>query len=416
MQGLLELLQEMGQVDMTSLMDRMKNDWSLLHTFIEAAKNDHYYFYLRELQTGQTPRVRVNGKEMLMFTSNNYLGLSNHPYVKQRAIEAILEFGTACCGSPMVNGYTTLHERLSQQIAAFKGKEEALVFSTGYQTNVGTISALVEAGDTVIIDTLNHASIIDGCRLSGATLRTFSHNNMDKLERRLKESSPTGRRLVVVDGVYSMDGDLADLPAICRLAKDYSALVMVDEAHATGVMGPRGRGVVEHYGLEGQVDIIMGTMSKSLASVGGFVAASREIINYLKHYARSFIYSAALPPPAVAAASAAIDIIETDFPALGGRLWRNTGLFKDGLNGLGYNTLNTATPIIPVYLGGDPLTTVHMARRLEEEGLFISPMLPPSVQPNKSRLRAHISAHHSPEDIEQAVAIFDTVGKELGVI
>ncbi|MBI3599681.1 MAG: pyridoxal phosphate-dependent aminotransferase family protein, partial [Nitrospinae bacterium] len=407
---------EIGEEDLPSLMQKMKSDWSLLLRFVELAKNDKYYFYLRELETGQKPRIRINGKEMLMFTSNNYLGLTNDPRVKECAIEAIREFGTGCCGSPVVNGYTTLHENLSRQIAAFKRKEDAIIFSTGYQTNVGTISALVEAGDIVFIDKLNHASIIDGCKLSGAYLRAFNHNDMEKLENLLKESAQYKRKLIVVDGVYSMDGDIANLPEICYLAKKYSAMVMVDEAHATGVMGSNGRGVVEHYSLEDEVDIIMGTMSKSLASIGGFVASSKEVINYLRHYARSFIYSAALPPPAVATASAAIKIIESEFPALGKRLWKNAMQFKNGLNRLGYNTLNTVTPIIPIFLGEDPLITVQMTRRLEEEGLFISPMLPPSVQPNKSRLRAHISAHHSSEEIQQAIDIFERVGKELKVI
>jgi 8-amino-7-oxononanoate synthase len=416
MNTFLELVDNIGEEDIILLMQQLKNDWPLLLKFIEVAKHDRMYFYLRELETGQKQRIRINGKEMLMFTSNNYLGLANDPRVKKRSIEAIMEFGTGCCGSPVVNGYTILHERLSRQIAAFKRKEDALIFSTGYQTNLGIISALVEEGDIVLIDKLNHASIIDGCKLSGADFRSFNHNDMKKLERLLKGSAHCRRRLVVVDGVYSMDGDIANLPEICYLTQKYSAMVMVDEAHATGVMGPSGRGVVEHFSMEDQVDIIMGTMSKSLASIGGFAASSKELVNYLKHYARSFIYSAALPPSAVATASAAIEIIESEFHILGKRLWENTKQFKNGLNMLGYNTLNTVTPIIPVYLDGDPLITTQMARGLEEEGLFISPMLPPSVQPNKSRLRAHISAHHSLDDIQQALDIFEKVGKELKVI
>jgi len=239
---------------------------------------------------------------------------------------------------------------------------------------------------------------------------------MAKLERLLATAERAGRRLIVVDGVYSMDGDLADLPEICRLAQKYGAMVMVDEAHATGVMGPRGRGVVEHFGLEDRVDVIMGTMSKSLASVGGFIASSREIVTYLKHHARSFVYSAALPPPAVAAASAAIEVIESEFPVLGKRLWENTGFFREGLHRLGYDTLTSVTPIIPIYLGGDPVVTVQMARMLEDEGLFMTPMIPPSVPPNKSRLRIHISAHHSREDLVEALSILERVGAQVGVI
>jgi len=412
----LALVQEIGQHDIPSLMDVFRRDWHLFHRFIEAAKKDRYYFYLRELETGQKARVKVGGVPMLMFTSNNYLGLTFHPYVQQRAREAIEEFGTGCCGSPVVNGYTSLHERLCRQLAAFKGKEEAVVFSTGYQTNLGAISALAGPGDTILIDKLDHASIIDGCRISGALYRTFNHNDMAKLERLLATAERAGRRLIVVDGVYSMDGDLADLPEICRLAQKYGAMVMVDEAHATGVMGPRGRGVVEHFGLEDRVDVIMGTMSKSLASVGGFIASSREIVTYLKHHARSFVYSAALPPPAVAAASAAIEVIESEFPVLGKRLWENTGFFREGLHRLGYDTLTSVTPIIPIYLGGDPVVTVQMARMLEDEGLFMTPMIPPSVPPNKSRLRIHISAHHSREDLVEALSILERVGAQVGVI
>ncbi len=414
MDSFVAMIQQIGQDDILSIMDVLRKDWSLFYTFIQNARQERYY--LRTLETAQRPRVRVNGKPMLMFTSNNYLGLAQHPVVQQRAVEAIKEFGTGCCGSPVVNGYTILHERLCRQLAAFKGTEDAVIFSTGYQTNVGTISSLVGPGDMILIDKLDHASIIDGCKISGARYRTFNHNDMAKLEKLLNEAHGAGRILIVVDGVYSMDGDLADLPEICRLARRYGALVMVDEAHATGVMGPRGRGVVEYYGLEDQVDVIMGTMSKSLASVGGFIASRKEIVNYLKHYARSFVYSAALPPPAVAAASAALEIIETEFSVLGARLWKNTAFFKEELKRLGYDTLNSVTPIIPLFFGGDPLVTVQMARMLEDEGLFVSPMIPPSVQPNKSRLRMHISAHHTQEDLEEALSILQRVGTRLGVI
>jgi 8-amino-7-oxononanoate synthase len=361
-------------------------------------------FWMREIESPQAAHVRVAGNEMLMFGSNNYLGLATDPHVREAAIRAVTEFGTGACGCQLMNGYSTLHARLEAKLAAFKGTEGALLFSTGYQCNVATIAALVGAGDVVICDKLNHASILDGCRLSGADLRLFAHNDTDKLARILRGSGTYRKRLIVVDGVYSMDGDLAPLPTICELAERHGAAVMVDEAHATGVLGAHGRG---------SVDVIMGTMSKSLASVGGFIAGSRGLIDHLRMRARGFIFSAALPPAAVAAAHAAIERIETD-PELRRRLWRNAEVLRRGVQALGYNTGGSVTPIVPIILGRR--FDLQMVGALEREGLFVCPIVPPGVRADEARLRMHVSAAHTPEDVDRALDILARVGGSFGVI
>jgi len=295
-----------------------------------------YYFFFRKLESPQDAEVMVNGKKVIMIGSNNYLGLTNHPRVKQAAIRAIEKFGSGCAGSRFLNGNLEIHEELEAKLARFFRKEAALVFATGYQTNLGTISTLLGRNDVAIIDKYDHASIIDGCRLSFGQVKKYRHNDMKDLERTLEGSKNKGK-LIIVDGVFSMEGDIADLPKIVQLAKAYGARVMVDDAHAVGVLGEGGRGTAEHFGLENEVDLVMGTYSKSLAAIGGFVVGSKDVINYIKHTGRSMIFSASLPPALVASVSEALYIIEEQ-PQLRTQLWKNTHKMLKGYAELGYDT------------------------------------------------------------------------------
>jgi 8-amino-7-oxononanoate synthase len=309
------------------------------------------YPYFRVIESAQDPEVTLNGKRMIMVGSNNYLGLTNHPEVKEAAIEAVRKYGSGCAGSRFLNGTLDIHVRLEEKLAKFMRKEAALVFSTGFQVNLGVISALVGKNDTVLIDKMDHASIIDGCRLSYGDVKKFRHNDMTDLERLLNDSNGRGR-LIVVDGVFSMEGDIANLPEIIRLARKYGAGVMVDDAHGIGVLGATGRGSAEHFGLEDEVDLIMGTYSKSLASIGGFISGSEDVIHYIKHFARSLIFSASPPPSTVASVNAALDIIERE-PERIKNLWKNTHYMLKGLKDLGFDTGTSETPIIPVFVGHD---------------------------------------------------------------
>jgi 8-amino-7-oxononanoate synthase len=391
-----------------------EEEWDHMHALVEGAREADLYFYFRSIETPQGPRVSSNGRELMLFASNNYLGLANHPLMKQRAIEATERYGTGVCGTQLLNGNTVLHQALEQALATFKGTEAAMVFSTGYQCNVGTISALVGEGDLVVSDKLNHASILDGCKLSGAELRLFPHNRTRKLRQILERSGGYRKKLIVVDGVYSMEGDLADLPTISELARHHDALLMVDEAHATGVIGPRGRGTVEHFGLSDRVDVVMGTMSKTLASVGGFIAGSRTLVNYLKHTARSYLFSAALPPSVVETARTALELIDAE-PWRRERLWANTTRLRNGLRTLGFDTLASETPLIPILIE-DPYKVSTMARALQDEGLFVCAIFPPAVPPNRSRLRLHVSAEHTRAHIDAALAILECAGRRTEVL
>ena len=330
-------------------------------------KESGYYFFFRKLESPQDSEVVVNGKRVIMIGSNNYLGLTNHPRVKEAALKAIEKYGSGCAGSRFLNGNLEIHEELEKKLARFFRKEAALVFATGYQTNLGAIPALVGRDDVAIIDMHDHASIIDGCRLSFGEVKKYRHNDMDALERVLEKCEGKGK-LIIVDGVFSMDGDIADLPAVVRLAKAYGARIMVDDAHGIGVLGNGGRGTAEHFGLENEVDLIMGTYSKSLAAIGGFIAGSSDVINWIKHLARSMIFSASLPPSLVASVSAALDIIEEQ-PELRARLWRNTHKMLRGYKTIGYDTGTSETPIIPIMIK-DTMKTYGMCRLLFENGVF----------------------------------------------
>lgn len=371
------------------------------------------YPYFRVIESAQDPEVIVDGRKMIMIGSNNYLGLTNHPRVKAAAMEALKKYGSGCAGSRFLNGTLDLHVKLEGKLARFMRKDAALVFSTGYQTNLGAISALAGKDDVVIIDKMDHASIIDGCRLSFSAVKRFRHNDMSDLERILAQCDEKGK-LIVVDGVFSMEGDIADLPGIVKLAKQYGAGVMVDDAHGIGVLGGTGRGTVEHFGLEDEVDLIMGTYSKSLASIGGFIASSEEVIHYIKHFARALIFSASPPPASVASVSAAIDIIEED-PDRRERLWKITHRMLAGFKALGFRTGESRTPIIPVIVGED-LQAFTMARMLHDRGIFANVAVSPAVPSGMALIRTSYMATHTDEQLDSVLSAFEAVGKDLGII
>lgn len=359
-------------------------------------------------------RIEVEGRRMLPLGSYSYLGLIGHPAIDAAAKAAIDRFGTGTHGVRALAGTLTLHQELERRIAAFKGKEDAIAFTSGFTTNVATIAALVGQGDWVICDTLDHASIVDGAQLSGARFVQFQHNSLSSLELRLKHCAG-GRRLVVADAVFSMDGDIIDLPAVAALCKRYDAWLMIDEAHSTGVLGQRGHGILEHFGMPaGSVEILMGTLSKAIPSVGGYVAASAEIVDFLRNHARPFVFSAALPPPQAAAALAALDVIEAE-PERVTRLWANTRRYQTGLTQLGFNTLGSCTPIVPI-VGGSAATTLEMARLCHEAGIFVPPVVYPVVPIRTPRLRSNMSAAYADADVDYALSTLAQIGRRLGVI
>ncbi len=371
------------------------------------------YPYFHKMESAQEPEVVCDGRPMIMMSSNNYLGLTNHPKVKEAAVEAVRRYGTGCAGSRFLNGTLSIHEDLEARLAQFLRKDAAIVFPTGFQANLGAISALVGKNELILIDKMNHASIYDGCRLSFGQIRKFRHNDMEDLERILDANQGRGA-LVVVDGVFSMEGDIADLPGIVRICRKYGAGLMVDDAHGIGVLGENGRGTGEHYGLEKDVDLIMGTYSKSLATIGGCLAADYDIIDYLKHHARSLIFSASLPPAPVAAALAALDIIEQE-PERRERLWRNARYLSKGFKDLGFDIGTSETPVIPVLVGDEEKVLV-MWRRLFDEGVFASPVLYPAVPPGMALIRTSCMATHTTNHLDQVLDAFWRVGREMGLI
>jgi 8-amino-7-oxononanoate synthase len=371
------------------------------------------YLYFRTIDSPQDPVVTISGKKLIMLGSNNYLGLTNHPKVKEAAANAINKYGTGCAGSRFLNGTLDIHEEIEERLAKFMRKEAAVTFSTGFQTNLGTISALVGKDDTVYIDKLDHASIIDGCRLSFGEVKKFKHNDIADLDRVLSQGNDRGK-LVIVDGVFSMEGDIAELPGVIDTARLHGARVMVDDAHGIGVLGEGGRGTAEHFGLEDQTDIIMGTYSKSLASIGGFVVASREVINYIKHHARALIFSASPPPASVASVIAALDIIERE-PERRKALWDNTLKMQKGFKDMGYDIGVSQTPVVPVVVGED-MTAFVMTRRLQDEGIFVNPVVSPGTPPGRALIRTSYMATHNPEQLDFVLDVFEKVGKELGIL
>ncbi len=371
------------------------------------------YPFFRMIESAQDPEVTLNGKRMIMVGSNNYLGLTNHPKVKEAAIQAVMKYGTGCAGSRFLNGTLDIHVDLESKLARFMRREAALVFSTGFQVNLGVISAIVGKDDMVIIDKMDHASIVDGCKLSYGEVKRFKHNDMADLDRVLSENNGRGK-LVVVDGVFSMEGDVIDLPATLEIARRYGARIMVDDAHGIGVLGMTGRGTAEHFGLEQEVDLIMGTYSKSLASIGGFVAGDAEVIDYIKHFARALIFSASPPPASVAAVSAALDIIENE-PERIERLWKNTGRMLSGFKSLGFAVGPSQTPIIPIIVGEDEMA-FKVVMMLQEEGIFANVAVSPAVPPGKALIRTSYMATHTDEHLDRVLQAFEKVGKALGLI
>ena len=383
-------------------------------TRADEAKALGIYPYFTPIQEVKGNKVKVDGKEMIMVGSNNYLGLMNHPQVMKAAQEAVDRYGVATCGSRFLNGTLDIHIELEKKLAEFMKKEAALAFSTGFQTNLGIIPTLVGKADSVITDRMVHGSIVDACRLSYGKVYRFDHNDMDDLEKVLSSLDKDAGKLVVVDGVFSMEGDLSNLPKVVELSKKYNAKIMVDDAHGIGVMGKNGRGTCEHFGVEEDVDIVMGTFSKSVASLGGFVAGDAKVISYIKHFARSLIFSASITPASVATAIATVDIIQTE-PERRERLWNITKKMKSGFQAIGYNTGPTETPIIPAIIGKDERAFM-LWRLLREDGIFTNPVIYPAVPKGQALIRTSYSATHTEEELDTVLASFEKCGKQLGIL
>jgi 8-amino-7-oxononanoate synthase len=371
------------------------------------------YPYFQPLDGTEGTEVTVNGRRVLMIGSNNYLGLTTHPKVKAAAIKAIEEFGPSCTGSRFLNGTLKIHHELEARLAAFMGKESALVFSTGMQTNLGAISSLVGRNDIVVTDKEDHASIVDGCRLGLGEMKRYVHGDLDQLDRILEKIPEDKGVLVVVDGVFSMGGDIVDLPKLVAICKKRGARLYVDDAHSIGVLGG-GRGTAAHFGLVKDVDVTMGTFSKSFASLGGFVAGERDVINWIKHTARSFIFSASLPAPNAMAALAALDIMENE-PEHVTRLWENANFMMKGFRDLGFDIGSTQTPIIPIHIGENEKCFM-LWKELFEAGLYTNPVISPAVPEGMALLRTSYMATHTREQLQRALDIFEEAGRKLGVI
>ena len=373
-----------------------------------------FYPYFRTIESEQDSVVTINGKEVLMFGSNSYLGLTNHPKLKEASKRAIDKYGSGCAGSRFLNGTLDIHIELEEKLAQFVGKEGALVFSTGFQVNLGVISAIPGRHDYIIIDDLDHACIIDGSRLSFANkVWKYKHNDMESLEKLLQKCDPERIKLIAIDGVFSMVGDIAKLPEIVKLAKKYDANIFLDDAHSRGVLGKDGRGTADHFGLTDDVDMIMGTFSKSLASIGGFVAADADTINFLKHNARSLIFSASIAPANAASVIAALDLIQEE-PERIDKLWDNTHYAMKLLNEAGFDTGHTETPIIPIMIRDD-FKTFKLTRDLLDQGIFVNPVVSPAVPSTSSLIRYSIMATHDKAQIEESVDKIYKLSKTIGV-
>lgn len=388
------------------------------HNFTRAKdiQAEGFYPYFMPIASSEGTEVEIDGRSLIMIGSNNYLGLTHHPHVLAAARDAIDKLGSSCTGSRFLNGTLELHEELERRLARFLKREAALCFSTGFQANLGVISALCGKGDVIFCDRENHASIFDGCRLTFADTKKFAHNDPEHLESQLKRARDKGAQgmLIIVDGVFSMMGDLADLPTISTLARKYGARLMVDEAHSVGVLGENGRGTAEHFGVEDDVDLIVGTFSKSFASLGGFVAGPEAVIHHIKHNARSLIFSASIPPSAAAAALASLDIFESE-PALRHRLNDAAQRVKRGLEEMGYNIGPSQTPIVPVVIG-DEDRLFRFWKALFRGGLFTNPVTYPAVPKNADLIRTSFMATHTDEQLTRVLEIFETVGKGMGLI
>ncbi|MCI0483682.1 MAG: 8-amino-7-oxononanoate synthase [candidate division NC10 bacterium] len=383
---------------------------------IERLKRKDSYRWLRAMEGPAEARMRVDGREVIVLCSSNYLGLATHHRLKAAAIEATERLGVCSAASRLIAGNNELYRTLEERLARFKGREAALVYSTGYMANLGVISAVVGEGDVIYADALSHASIVDGCRLSRATVKVFPHNDVDALEQLFKSDTGFRRRLIAVDGVYSMDGDLASLPELAKLARNYDALLMLDDAHGTGVLGERGEGTAEHFGLTGPegVDIEIGTLGKALGSFGAYVVGSRSLREYLINRSRSFIFTCALTPPALAAAMAALDILDEE-PAHRQRLWESVRHFREGLHRLGLSTEPSVTHILPVMIH-DRQRTMALSDRLLELGVFCQGIRPPTVPPGTSRLRFTVTAAHTRADLDRALEAAEKAFREFALL
>lgn len=367
----------------------------------QKAKAAGIYPYFRAISSEQDTEVIINGKKVLMFGSNCYTGLVNHPKIKEAAIAAIKKYGTGCAGSPFLNGTLDIHKQLEARLAAYVGKEDAMIYSTGFEVNLGVVSCLTGREDYILWDEQDHASIIEGKRLSFSQQLKYKHNDMESLENQLKKCAPDKVKLIVTDGVFSMEGDVANLPKIVELAKKYDASVMVDEAHGIGVFGRGGRGTCDHFGVSQDVDLIMGTFSKSFASLGGFIACDKEITNYLRHHSRSYIFTASITPASTAAANAALDIMESE-PERQENLWKITHYALDGFRNMGCEIGHTSTPIIPLYIR-DNNKTFAITRDLLNEGIFVNPVVSPAVAPQDTLIRFSLMATHTKEQVTTAL-------------
>lgn len=384
------------------------------YTAPQEAKAAGIYPYFRAISSEQDPEVIINGKRVLMFGSNCYSGLVNDPRIKDAAIEATRKYGTGCAGSPFLNGTLDLHKQLEAKIAEYIGKEDVMIYSTGFEVNLGVVSCLTGREDYILWDEQDHASIIEGRRLSFSQSLKYKHNDMASLEKQLRKCDPDKVKLIVTDGVFSMEGDVANVPEIVRLAKQYNATVMVDEAHGIGVFGAGGRGVCHHYGMADDVDLIMGTFSKSFASLGGFIATDKEITNYLRHHSRSYIFTASITPASTAAAMKAIDIMIAE-PERQENLWALTHYALDGFREMGCEIGATTTPIIPLFIR-DNFKTFAVTADLLKEGIFVNPVVSPAVAPQDTLIRFSLMATHTREQVTVALEKIQKVFKAHGIL
>ncbi|MBK8054561.1 MAG: pyridoxal phosphate-dependent aminotransferase family protein [Saprospiraceae bacterium] len=393
---------------MSPLKSKMKS-----YTLPQQIQEMGLYPFFRTIESEQDTVVKIGGKDVLMFGSNSYLGLTNHPKLKEASIKAIQKYGSGCAGSRFLNGTLDIHLELEDKLAKYVGKEGALVFSTGYQVNLGVISSIPGRHDYLILDELDHACILDGSRLSFAKVMKYSHNDMESLEKVLSRCESDKIKLIVIDGVFSMEGDIAKLPEIVQLAEKYNASIMVDDAHGLGVLGKNGAGTADHFGLTDKVDLIMGTFSKSLASIGGFIAADLDTINYLKHNARSLIFSASIAPANAASVIAAVDLIQQE-PERLQQLWDNTHYAKKALNDVGFDTGHSVTPIIPILIRDD-FKTFQLTKMALDNGVFVNPVVSPAVPSTSSLIRYSLMATHTKDQIDRSIDVLYSLSKQIGV-
>jgi glycine C-acetyltransferase len=387
---------------------------SFLASELDSLQAQGLYRHLRVLEGEQKPKTRFDHRQVVNLSSNNYLGLTTHPTLRERAIEAVRQLGVGSGSVRSIAGTMAIHMELERRLAEFKQTEAVVVFQSGFAANAGTVAAVLTKYDVVVSDELNHASIIDGSRLSKATIKVFPHKDVGAARKVLRDLPAGQRKLLITDGVFSMDGDVGALPELCALAEEFGCIMMVDDAHASGVFGKNGRGTIDHFGMHGRVDIQVGTLSKAIGALGGYVAGSKALIEFLYHRARPFLFSTSHPPAVAAACIAAIDVLEQE-PAIIDRLWENTRFFKAGLQALGFNTGLSESPITPV-IAGEGALAMKLSDRLFEEGVFAQGIAFPTVARDKARVRTIVTATHTRDELQFALDVFRKVGKELGIL